>query len=221
MLTIYICTFRGNIHIISLFCCYFPAPISSVQKVTLIHKCCIPTYTYIDKTCNLFTKLSLCLTTSHSKKVYGSVEVQLLCILNFGTRWQWMVRFRSWSLYSQADSARLFMDRRLSECRWQSGRYRKKEKVCVCGESNPDSPSTVTVSTKCYVRHNLQQGTLQRCFAIGVLGNPQFIVLFSVLQCVECFVTFGLTCCIDLYCKSFAVTYLCLKTHFIAIMFEI
>ena len=38
---------------------------------------------------------------------------------------------------------------------------------------------------------------------------------------MKCFVAVCLTCCVGLYRKSFAVTYLCLKTHFIAISFEI
>ena len=34
-------------------------------------------------------------------KMYGSVAVKLLCILNFGTRWRWLVSFTLKPSYSR------------------------------------------------------------------------------------------------------------------------
>ena len=123
VLTTYVRKFCGNFHIKSMFRCYFRALINFQRlKIDLLmHKCYF--LTYIGKSCNVCSKLSLCLTTVRKCRGCGSIAVR---ILNFGTRWQWMVRFRPWSLYSQAESVRLFSDRRLPESCWPSGRYKKK-----------------------------------------------------------------------------------------------
>ena len=105
VLTIYVCKFFGNVHIKSLFCCYFPVLINFQRPKSdiLMHKYYF--LTYIGKSCNVCSKLSVCLTRVRKCRGCGSIAVR---IINFGTRWQWMVRFRPWSLYSQAESARLF-----------------------------------------------------------------------------------------------------------------
>jgi hypothetical protein len=49
-------------------------------------------------------------------KMYGSVAVKLLCILNFGTRWRWLVTFTLQPLYSKGYRYVFPLGRKLVGC---------------------------------------------------------------------------------------------------------
>jgi hypothetical protein len=58
-------------------------------------------------------KLSLCLTKHHAMKIYRGCGGIAPCILDFGTRWRWVVRFMPWLFYPQGKSSWYPFDRRL------------------------------------------------------------------------------------------------------------
>jgi hypothetical protein len=97
--------------------------------------------------CLMCLKLSLCLTKYRAMKNCGSGGIARR-ILNFGTRWRWVVSFTPRPLYPQRKSPPYPLDRRLGGPQSRSGRGDEKNSQPPPRESNPRTPIVQPVAQR-------------------------------------------------------------------------
>jgi hypothetical protein len=100
-------------------------------------------------------KLPLCLIKYHVMKTYWGSGDPVLCILNLGTRWEWVVSFMPWQLYIWGKNLWYPLDRRLGGPQCQSGHCGKKIPF-PCWESNLSCPASTLVTILTFVTAALQ-----------------------------------------------------------------
>jgi len=96
-------------------------------------------------------------------KAYWGMEVAP-CILNFSTRWRWVVSFTTRPLYPQYP-----LDRRLGGPQSQSGRGGEEKNPSPCRKQNPGRPPC-TLKWMDYLKVGVT------CFEIPVQQTKKYVI---------------------------------------------